>query len=157
MENEIPDPIQELIYFLSDELRQEIIINKDGTSFWLKAMSHIFENSIVSVKENLRSLSEAVTSDTDLFNYMSAFVCRVFSQPFTRDALKRFSDGFDEIAADDFFRDGFGFDTKGMTMIEKFLLFLTAHRNQIQIVFLEAEAVDEQNRLKAIADSKKRK
>lgn len=151
MEMQKPDPIVELIGALSQELRQEIVINEDSTGFWLKAMNHIFENAVVSIRENVDALAEAVAGDPDLYNYMSAFVFRMFSQPFTREALDRFAKGFDEIAGDKFFRDGFGFNTSALTKVETFLLFITIHRNHIQIAFLEAQQFAEDKRAAEIA------
>lgn len=133
------DPIVLLIEELSKELHQEIVFNEDSSQFWKKAQIHIFDNSIASIREGISALSEAMGEDLDMYNYFTSFTLRVFSQPFTRPALKNFTTGFDEIGGDVFFRDALGFTSKDMTVVEHFLLFICVHRNQIQLALLAAE------------------
>lgn len=136
---ETTDPIQSLIDFLSVELHQEVVFNEDSTGFWLKAQTYIFDNSIASIRESINSLSQAIGEDPDLFNYFSSFTFRVFSQPFARKAIESFATGFDEIGQDIFFREALTITSKDLTLVEQFLLFLSVHRNQIQLAMIEAE------------------
>lgn len=144
------DPINLLIDELSKELHVEIAINEDSSAFWKKAQSYIFDNSIASIREGIKALSDAMGESPDLYNYFTTFTLRVFSQPFTRVALKNFVSGFDEIGNDTFFRGALGFESKDMTPVEHFLLFICVHRNQIQLAMF---AADEAKR-KAIEEGK---
>lgn len=155
MENQ--EPILQLIEIVSSELRQEIIYNDDSTEFWKKAQDYVFDNSIASVREGISTLSEAIGESPDMYSYLSSMIFRVFSQPFTKEALKRFAVGFDEVSDDAFFRNGFGFTAKDMTIVEQFILFVTVHRNQIQLAFLEAEQLAEDKRQAEIAAKRNQK
>lgn len=153
---ELKDPINSLIEFLSKELHQEIVYNDDSSQFWKKAQIHIFDNSIASIRESINSLSEAIGEDPDLFNYFSSFTFRVFSQPFARPAIKNFSEGFDEIGMDVFFREALSITSKDLTLVEQFLLFLSVHRNQIQLMMIEAEEFKADMAKKAAREAKRR-
>ncbi|QZA70727.1 hypothetical protein AH04_254 [Erwinia phage AH04] len=137
MEQEVIEltPIERLIAFYSEELFNEIVINRDSTSFWEKANSYLFENALTSFREGVKSLREGMVEDKDMFNYFSAFCFRIFSQPFTDPALSVFSEGFNEIADDPvFFKEAFQWNTKALSTIEVLLLFLCVHRNKITIM-----------------------
>ncbi|UQT02699.1 hypothetical protein YUBABA_01320 [Serratia phage vB_SmaM-Yubaba] len=152
MEQQISnDPILQLINYVAEELQQEILLNEDSTGFWKKAQDYIFDNSVASVREGIDTLSEGIGESPDLYNYLSVFVFRVFSQPYTISALDNFSKGFDMVAGDVFFRDGFNFKAGEMTKVQQLLLFITVHRNQIQIAFLQAEEAAERERQEAAA------
>lgn len=137
MEQEVIEltPIERLIAFYSEELFNEIVINRDSTNFWEKANSYLFENALTSFREGVKSLREGMVEDKDMFNYFSAFCFRIFSQPFTDPALNVFSEGFNEIADDPiFFKEAFQWNTKALSKIEVLLLFLCVHRNKITIM-----------------------
>lgn len=157
MEQQISyDPIVQLISYVAEELHQEIVINQDSSEFWKKAQDYIFDNSVASVREGINNLSEGIGESPDLYSYLSSLVFRTFSQPFTAPALESFSKGFDMVAGDAFFRDGFGFKASEMTKVEQLLLFITVHRNHIQLAFMEAEAEAEKQRIEEALRQRKR-
>lgn len=151
MENQyLEDPILLLIDYIASELRQEIIVNEDSTEFWKKAQVYIFDNSIVSVREGIKELGKGLEDSPDMYSYFSSLVFRIMAQPYASAAIDMFVKGFDATVEDHFFRDGFGFNTEGMSKVEKLLVFITVHRNHIQLTFIQAEQEAEQARLAAL-------
>lgn len=146
------DPVIELLNFISQELREEIVTNKDSTNFWQKSMDYIFENAIPSVREGIKNLSQGMAEDKDMNNYFSCFVFRIFTQPYAIKALEQFSIGFDESANDAFFNGNFDFTAKNMTRVEKLLLFITVHRNKIILQLAELSRLEEDARQQARLD-----
>ncbi|AEV89706.1 hypothetical protein OBP_269 [Pseudomonas phage OBP] len=132
------DPIVLLLNYMASELHTEVIINRDSTDFWEKAQDYIFDNSLVSFREGIDTLSEAIKKEKDMYNYLSALVFRTFAQPFTLTALKQFADGFDATASDPIL-GGFNFTAAKLTNIEKLMLFFTVHRNKITIALFERD------------------
>jgi hypothetical protein len=133
------DNIVLLLRHLTSELHTEVIINEDSTNFWGKAQDYIFDNSLLSFREGIKSLKEGLDQDKDMYNYLSALVFRTFAQSFTEPALTQFCAGFDKTANDDLL-SGYTYKAAELSNVEKLLLFFTVHRNLIQLAFYEREA-----------------
>lgn len=132
-EQQIKTPIERLIDFYIKELFNEVVYNKDSTSFWEKANDYIFSSALTSFRESVKSLIEGMNEDKDMFNYFSALCFRIFSQPYTKEALKEFCQGFDEAARDPILSEGYSYTTSQLTVVQQLLLFFCVHRNEITI------------------------
>lgn len=141
-EGTVLTPIERLIEFYIKELYTEIVINRDSSTFWKKAQSYVFENSLPSFREGLRSLVEGMNDNREMYNYFSAFCFRMFSQPFTEPALDSFAEGFDVVAKDGIFNQSFQFSAVKFSKVEQLILFLTVHRNEIMLAMAEKIAVE---------------
>lgn len=134
------DKIKALLDSIAAELHTEIIFNKDSTNFWGKAQDYIFDNALLSFREGVNTLKEAVGEDKDMYNYMAAMIFRLFAQPHTRAALDQFGVGFDQ-TADDPVLGGFNFKAVQLSNVEKLLLFYVVHSDRITLALAERDAI----------------
>lgn len=135
-------PIERLIEFYTKELYTEVVFNQDSSTFWSKAQTYVFENSLASFREGLKSLIDGMNESREMYNYFSALCFRMFSQPFTEPALNVFAEGFDSVAVEEIFKQSFQFSAVRFSKVEKLILFLAVHRNEIMLAMakkMEAE------------------
>lgn len=146
----VTDPIQLLIKFFVKELYNEIIMNKDQARFWKTASDTLFSYSLSSFREGLIQFQKTIHENKDMYNYFACLCFRTFSQPFTKPALKSFTEGFKEIATDPLLGTGIPFEDKKLGSVESLMLFYTVHNDEVTLMLYE-KATAEKN------DSKGRK
>lgn len=134
--------IERLIAFYAHELHIEVVINRDSTGFWKTADEDIFSHRLSSFRVGLKSFTDRIASEGDMFNYFSALCFRIYSQPFTETAVKVFCEGFDQISSDKLLKDGFDWKTTELSSVGQLLLFMTVHRNEIYIAMQKRELAE---------------
>lgn len=138
MNEDKPDPILSLIDFFNQELLEEIIHNNDSTKFWNRFVENVISMPLSSFREAMVEFYNYMGTDKGMFNYFSGLCFRVYSQPFTDEALKGFASSFNTVCDDAFLKPVFGYTTRDITVTQVLLLFFAVHSNKITIAITQA-------------------